>query len=82
MHEDLGDGLAGKWPVGRRRLMGLVVTGAGERVGAVVVGEDEARLRDPVDRLELLRGDEGLRTRKQTHQLPSVRVFGDARVEA
>lgn len=78
MNDNLGDGLAREGSVRRRWSGRLLGAGTGECVGTVIMGEDEARLRDPVHRLELLRGDECLRTRKQTHQLARQRGTKDA----
>jgi len=69
IHEDFGDGLARERPVKCRGLWHDIATRAPKCVGTVIVRRDEAILGYPMDRFQLLRGDECLRTRKQTHQL-------------
>lgn len=64
IYEDLSDGFARERAVKCRGLRHGVATWAPERVGTVVVRRDKAILGDPMDRFQLLRGDECLRTRK------------------
>lgn len=69
IYEDLSDGLARERAVKCRGLRHGVATRTPKRVRTVIVRRDKAILGDPVNRFQLLRGDECLRTRKQTHQL-------------
>lgn len=69
IYENFGDSLARERPVKCRGFRHGITTRTPKRIGTVVVRRDKAVLGDPVDRFQLLRGDECLRTRKQTHQL-------------
>ena len=69
MNKNLCDGLAREGSVRSCRRRGFFLSRTGKCVRAIVVREYKTGFRNPVHRLQLLRGDKGLRTRKQTHEL-------------
>lgn len=69
VYKYFSDSFTGKRPVEGGRFQHAVASWTPKRVRSVVVRRNETVLGYPMDRFQLLRGDERLRTRKQTHQL-------------
>lgn len=67
--ENFSDSFTRKRSIQCSRLQHAIAAIAPKCIGSIVVGGNKTGLGDPVDRFQLLRGDECLRTRKQTHQL-------------